>query len=64
MLSASSAASASTAPAAAAAAAATTAIYCWLVLLGSFFFLPALLRKLYEYDGCCENSQKSSGYEH
>ena len=38
--------------------------YCWLVLLGVFFLLPTLLRKLYEYDRCCENSHKSSGYEH
>ena len=59
VLSASSAASASTV----AAAAATALHYCWLVLLGVFFSLPTLLRKL-----CTSimvvNSQKSSGYEY
>ena len=55
-------ASAAGASAAAAAAAAD------VLLVGPaqcfFFLLPTLLRKLHEYDGCCENSQKSSGYEH
>ena len=47
------------------AAAAAAAADVLLVLLDVFFFfLPTLLRKLYEYDGCCENSQKSSGYKH
>ena len=40
--------------------------YCWLVLLGVFFFsfqLSMAKAVQYEYDGCCENSKKSSGYE-
>ena len=34
--------------------------YCWLVLLGVFFFLPTLLRKLHRI---VQNPQKSSGYD-
>ena len=52
--------------AAAAAAAVATALllyYCRLVLLGVFFSLPILWRKVYVM-GVVQNSQKSSGYEY